>query len=276
MYIGGAEHAVLHLMYSRFVTMALHDIGHLPFEEPFTRFRAHGLLAKDGGKMSKSRGNVVNPDAYFDRLGADTLRMYLVFLGPYERGGEFSDSGIGGVRRFLGRVWDLVVTHADRLVNGPAPLNARQVLHRTIHAVTQDLENLRYNTAVAALMTYLNTLQERDSLYDEEVAGLLLLLAPFAPHLAEELWARLDKPYSIHQQEFPVASAPLLEFETLPVAVQVNGRTRGMVQLSAQASQAEALEAAHQVDAARKLLESESIERVIFVPRRIINLVSRP
>jgi leucyl-tRNA synthetase len=256
--------------------MALHDLGHLAFEEPFVRFRAHGLLAKNGTKMSKSRGNVVNPDMYFDRLGADTLRMYLVFLGPYERGGEFSDTGIGGIRRFLGRVWDLVARHAGHLVDGPAPLDARRMLHRTIHAVTQDLENLQYNTAVAALMTYLNTLQERDSLYDEEVAGLLLLLAPFAPHLAEELWARLGKPYSIHQQEFPVASAPLLEFETLPVAVQVNGRTRGMVQLSAQATQAEALEAAHQVDAARKLLEGESIERVIFVPRRIINLVSRP
>jgi leucyl-tRNA synthetase len=276
MYIGGAEHSVLHLMYSRFITMALHDLGHLAFEEPFVRFRAHGLLAKNGTKMSKSRGNVVNPDMYFDRLGADTLRMYLVFLGPYDRGGEFSDTGIGGIRRFLGRVWDLVARHAGHLVDGPAPLDASRTLHRTIHAVTQDLENLQYNTAVAALMTYLNTLQERDSLYDEEVAGLLLLLAPFAPHLAEELWARLGKPYSIHQQEFPVASAPLLEFETLPVAVQVNGRTRGMVQLSAQASQAEALEAAHQVDAARKLLEGESIERVIFVPRRIINLVSRP
>lgn len=277
MYIGGAEHSVLHLMYSRFITLALHDLGHLPFEEPFVRFRAHGLLAKDGAKMSKSRGNVVNPDAYFDRLGADTLRMYLVFLGPYERGGEFSDSGIGGVRRFLGRVWELVVGHAGRLVVGPAPLEARRMLHRTIHAVTQDLENLRYNTAVAALMTYLNTLHERGSLHDEEVTGLLLLLAPFAPHLAEELWARLvDKPYSIHQQPFPVASASLLEVETLAVAVQVNGRTRGMVQLSPQASQAEALAAARQVDAARKILESGAIERVIYVPRRIINLVGQP
>src|ERR1700704_5346035 len=167
-------------MYTRFVTMAPPDTRHLPFEEPFTRFRAHGLLAKDGGKMSKSRGNVVNPDAYFDRLGADTLRMYLVFLGPYERGGEFSDTGIGGIRRFLGRVWDLVARHARHLVEGPAPLDARRTLHRTIHSVTRDLENLHYNTAVAALMTYLNTLQERDSLHDEEVAGLLLMVAPFA------------------------------------------------------------------------------------------------
>jgi leucyl-tRNA synthetase len=275
MYVGGAEHSVLHLMYSRFITMALHDLGHLPFEEPFRRFRANGQISKDGAKMSKSRGNVVNPDAYFDRLGADTLRMYLVFLGPYERAGEFSDTGIGGIRRFLGRVWDLVLRHAGRLVDDPPPLGARQTLHRTIQAVTQDLEHLRYNTAVAALMTYLNTLHERDTLHDEEVAGLLLLLAPFAPHLAEELWTRLGKPYSVHQQQFPVALASLLEFETVPVAVQLDGRSRGMIQLSPDASQAEALVAARQVDAARRVLESDVVARVIYVPRRIINLVSK-
>src|SRR5437879_1672354 len=129
----------------------------------------------------------------------------------------------------------------------PAPLGAQRIQHRTIHTVTQDLEQLHYNTAVAALMTYLNTLHERDSLHDEEVAGLLLLLAPFAPHLAEELWARLGKPYSIHQQQFPVASASLLEMLTLPVAVQINVRTRGVVQLSPEASQDEALQAARQV-----------------------------
>ena len=275
MYVGGAEHSVLHLMYSRFITLALHELGHLPFEEPFRQFRAHGQLSKDGHKMSKSRGNVVNPDAYFDRLGADTLRMYLVFLGPFERGGEFSDTGIGGIRRFLGRVWDLVVRHAGQLADGQPPLEARQTLHRTIHAVTQDLENLRYNTAVAALMTYLNTLHERATLHDEEVADLLLMLAPLAPHLAEELWARLDKPYSIHQQQFPVACAELLEVDTLPVAVQVDGRSRGMVQLSPQASQADALATARQVEAARRLLDSDGVARVIYVPRRIINLVTR-
>src|SRR5207248_7207148 len=127
--------------------------------------------------------NLVNPDAYFDRLGADTLRMYLVFIGPYNRGGEFSDTGIGGIRRFLGRVWDLVGRHAVRLVDGPAPVDARRALHRTINAVTHDLENLHYNTAIAALMTYLNTLHDRAALHDEEAADLLLMLAPFAPHL---------------------------------------------------------------------------------------------
>jgi leucyl-tRNA synthetase len=276
MYVGGAEHSVLHLLYSRFITMALHDLGHLPFEEPFTRFRAHGLLSSQGTKMAKSRGNVVNPDTYFDRLGADTLRMYLVFLGPFERGGEFSDRGIGGVRRFLGRVWDLVGRHAERLDDGTGPLEARRGLHRTIRAVSQDLENLRYNTAIAALMSYLNTLHERATLHGEEVASLLLMLAPFAPHLAEELWARIGRPYSIHQQRFPVAEAELLQVSTQPVAVQIDGRTRGMVRLSAEASQADALDAARGVESARLVLERGSLGRVIYIRGRIINLVTTP
>ncbi len=274
MYIGGAEHAVLHLLYSRFITMALHDLGHLPFEEPFTRFRAHGLLVKDGAKMSKSRGNVVNPDAYIDRLGADTLRMYLVFVGPYEQGGQFSDRGIGGVRRFLGRVWDLVLRHAGRLAAGPAPLEARQRLHRTIQRVADDLGALRYNTAIAALMEYLNSLQDWQVLHDEEISGLLLLLAPFAPHIAEELWARLDKPYSIHQQAFPVASAELVEVVTAPVAVQINGRTRAVLHLASGATESDALQAAQQVAAVRQHLEQAALRRVIYVPGRVINLVA--
>jgi len=274
MYVGGAEHAVLHLLYSRFIGMALHDLGHVEFEEPFTRFRAHGQLAKDGAKMSKSRGNVVNPDVYFDRFGADTLRLYLMFLGPLERGGEFSDTAIGGVRRFLGRVWELVRRHAGRLVAGPAPLAARRELHRSIAAVTGDLETLRYNTAVATLMSYLNTLHDRDTLYDEEVTGLLLMLAPFAPHLAEELWARLGKPYSIHQQAFPVASAALVDVATVSVPVQVNGRTRGVVELSADAAEADAVEAAHHVEVVRQALAHAAVERVVYVPRRILNIVT--
>jgi leucyl-tRNA synthetase len=275
MYIGGAEHAVLHLLYSRFITMALHDLGYLQFEEPFSRFRAHGLLIKDGSKMSKSRGNVVNPDDYFDRLGADTLRMYLVFLGPYERGGEFSDSGIGGISRFLARVWHLVSDHVDRIHLELPPLDRRQTLHRAIATVAFDLEHLRYNTAVAALMTYVNSLDDRAELYDEEATDLLLLLAPFAPHLAEALWARLNKPYSIHQQSFPVPKADLLEQAMFQVVVQVNGRTRGVVELAADASEQEAVAAARQVAPARAAIDRGNLQRVIYVPRRVINLVGR-
>ena len=266
MYIGGAEHSVLHLLYSRFITMALHDLGQLSFEEPFARFRAHGLLAKDGSKMSKSRGNVVNPDNYFDRLGADTLRMYLVFLGPYDRGGEFSDAGIGGVRRFLGRVWDLVLRAQIAAVSPPE--ERRRVLHHTIRAVTADLEHLHYNTAVAALMAYLNTLTPHDSLYEEEVTAFLKLLAPFCPHIAEELWHRLEQPYSIHQQPFPSADPSLLEMASVSVAVQLNGRTRGQVQLAPDATEREAIEAA------RPVIGAAAIRRVIYVPRRVLNVLT--
>ena len=273
MYIGGAEHSVLHLLYSRFITMALHDLGYLEFEEPFTRFRAHGLLSKDGSKMSKSRGNVINPDAYFERLGADTLRLYLVFLGPYDRGGDFSDAGISGMRRFLGRVWDLVQRHAGRLTDATPATQMRQTLHQTIRQVRYDLEHLRYNTAIAALMTYVNTLQERDILHEEEVSALLRMLAPFAPHIAEELWSQLGKPYSIHQHSFPEPSQAVLEVKTVPVAVQLNGRTRGLIQLARDATEAEALATARSVNLAREPLDMARLRRVVYVPGRILNFV---
>jgi len=268
MYIGGAEHSVLHLLYSRFITMALHDLGHVGFEEPFTRFRAHGLLASNGSKMSKSRGNVVNPDAYFNRVGADALRMYLVFLGPYDRGGEFSDAGIGGVRRFLGRVWELAVH--GKILDSTPPLDRRRALHHAIHSVFSDLEGLRYNTAVASLMSYLNILTSRDSIHEEEISAFLRLLAPFCPHITEELWRRLGKPYSIHQQSFPVADPVLLDTESVRIAVQVNGRTRGQLQLAPDATEREAVEAA----AALGVIGVAAIRRVVYVPRRVLNVLT--
>jgi leucyl-tRNA synthetase len=275
MYIGGAEHSVLHLLYSRFVTLALHDLGHLHFGEPFTRFRAHGLLLKDGAKMSKSRGNVVNPDAYFARLGADTLRMYLMFVGPYDRGGDWSDKGIGGIRRFLGRVWDLCLRHAGHLEAGDAPVARRRVLHTTIRQVTADVEQLRYNTAIAALMAYSNTLHAVETLCAEELHALLLMLAPFAPHLAEELWQRLGMAYSIHSQRFPEASTAVLQAETVRLVVQVNGRARGVLDLPSQATEEEALAAALELESARRALPSAAgPPRVVYVPRKVINLVT--
>jgi len=155
-YIGGNEHAVLHLMYTRFITMALHDFGLVPFEEPFKKFRAHGLIIKDGAKMSKSRGNVVNPDVYLDEHGADVFRMYMMFLGPYEEGGDFRDEGISGVRRFLDGVWRLVREYE---AGAPAPDALVRCTHRTIKKVGDDIETLHYNTAIAALMTLLNDIR---------------------------------------------------------------------------------------------------------------------
>ena len=274
MYVGGAEHSVLHLLYSRFIGLALHDLGHLPFDEPFKKFRANGMLMKDGAKMAKSRGNVVNPDVYFARHGADSLRMYLMFLGPLERGGDWTDKGFGGIRRFLGRVWDLCVQHAQNLDPDEAPSDRRRVLHRAIRQVSVELEQLRYNTAIAALMAYSNTLQVNTRLHLEEVRGLLLMLAPLAPHITEELWHRLGLPYSIHQQRFPEASEAVLHSDVVRVVVQVDGRVRGTVELSAGASEAEALEAALQLAEVRRRINGTRPAQVVYVPSRVINLVS--
>ena len=273
MYIGGREHSVLHLMYTRFITMALHDLGYLPFDEPFKHFRAHGIITKDGAKISKSRGNIINPDAYIATWGADTVRTYLMFMGPYTQGCDFSDRGISGVRRFLNRIWNLVVKHASRLNSGTAPEAYRQRLHATIKSVTEDIRELGYNTAIASLMVYVSSIQQRDRLYAEEVAGLLLLLAPFAPHITEELWERIGRRYSIHQQAWPVADPALLVRETETIAIQINGRPRGTVELPTGAAQDAAVEAARQVEAVQRHLNSSAIQRVVYVPGRIINLV---
>ncbi len=155
MYIGGNEHAVLHLLYSRFITMVLKDLGHIDFEEPFERFRAHGLIVKDGAKMSKSRGNVVVPDEYIEEYGADTFRTYLMFIGPYQEGGDFREAGITGPYHFLNRLWDTALSADDR----PLDAGVEQKLHATIKKVTEALEALSYNTAIAAMMEYLNVLR---------------------------------------------------------------------------------------------------------------------
>ncbi|HEX5831221.1 MAG TPA: leucine--tRNA ligase, partial [Gemmatimonadaceae bacterium] len=198
-YIGGNEHAVLHLLYARFVTMALHDGGHLSFEEPFTRFRAHGLIIKDGAKMSKTKGNVVNPDQFIDEWGADAFRTYLMFLGPYEQGGDFRDKGISGVKRFLDRLWSSVHAALDAGGNGAAADEVvLRKLHQTIRKVSEDVPRLGYNTAIAAMMEYMNVLRagERTPVR-AEVEPLVQLVAPFAPHVAEELWERLGHAESV-------------------------------------------------------------------------------
>ncbi|MGI9041101.1 MAG: leucine--tRNA ligase, partial [Gemmatimonadales bacterium] len=185
-YIGGNEHAVLHLLYARFITMVLHELGHVHFDEPYRKFRAHGLIVKDGAKMSKSRGNVVIPDEYIAKWGADTFRMYLMFLGPFQEGGDFRDEGISGPRRFLEKVWTLV---GEAIRTGPEDETRHNLLvkyHQTVKRVTEGLDELRYNTSIAALMEFVNTLRAETCTHRDMVEGLVLMLAPFAPHFAEE------------------------------------------------------------------------------------------
>jgi leucyl-tRNA synthetase len=273
MYIGGAEHSVLHLLYSRFITMALHDMDLVPFEEPYNRFRAHGLLIKDGAKMSKTHGNVVSPDEYIATYGADTLRMYLMFLGPYDQGGDFSDRGIAGMRRFLVRVWDLMLRHQGRFDREPCPPAARRTLHQFLQKVHDDTLALKYNTAIATFMQFANTLQGRATLSVEEIEPFVLMLAPYAPFLAEELWSRLGQPYSVHQQRWPEYDPAQLMAETVNVAVQVDGRTRAVVAMPVDASQEVAERIAREAPAAARYLDGQVPKRVVYVPGRMINFV---
>ena len=272
-YIGGNEHAVLHLLYSRFITMVLHDAGMLDFEEPFRKFRAHGLIVKDGAKMSKSRGNVVVPDQYIDKWGADTFRTYLMFLGPFQEGGDFRDAGISGPRRFLDKVWDLVTlaTHPDCR---DAEIR-REVLikwHQVKQRVAEEIEQLRYNTAIAALMELVNVLRDQNCAERRLVSELVQMTAPFAPHFAEECWERLGHRTTIFDSTWPSYDPTLTIEDTITVAVQVNGKTRGSVVVPRDSTEAVVRAAAEADPAVAKYLAGE-IKKVIWVPGRMLSFV---
>ncbi|MGD8866129.1 MAG: leucine--tRNA ligase [Gemmatimonadales bacterium] len=273
-YIGGEEHAVLHLMYSRFITMALHDLRHLPFEEPYKKFRKHGLIVREGAKMSKSRGNVVIPDEYVEQYGADTFRTYLMFLGPYEEGGDFREQGITGISRFFDRVWDMIVNL--ELDDGPPETDDLiQKLHATIKKVTEDVSTLQYNTAIAAMMEYLNVVRaEGRSPRRSEVEPLVAMIAPFAPHLAEELWQRLGHEESIFiGANWPEYDPALAVADQVDIAVQVNGRLRATVKVPRGASEDEVKTKALAEDGVQRHMDAKQIRKVIFVPDRLINIV---
>ncbi len=272
-YTGGAEHSVLHLLYARFVTKVFKDLGLISsFDEPFPRFFAHGLIIKDGAKMSKSKGNVVVPDNYIKKLGSDTLRTYLMFLGPFNMGGDFRDSGIEGMNRFLKRVWTILT--AQTLVSTPLDHTANSEMHQTVKGVTEDIEEFRYNTAIAKIMTYYNYLSRKDEVSRIEAKVLLQLLAPFAPHLTEELWHELGFEESIHISSWPEYDNALIERGVVVIAVQVNGKLRGTFELSApKASQEEVEKIAHEDQGVQSHLQGKTIHKVIYVPGKILNFV---
>ncbi len=274
MYVGGQEHAVLHLMYSRFVTMALKDLGQLSFGEPFRRFRAHGLLIKDGAKMSKSRPNLVSPDEYVDAWGADALRTYLLFLGPYQAGGDFRDTDIIGVRRFLERLWRYI-TRNDFISDPPADPELLALLHSKIEKVTQDIRVLRYNTAIAALMELLNGLMRRRRHHRECARALLKLIGPFAPFIAHEFWERLGETGLLLDQPWPHCDEALARPQRVEVVIQIDGKTRGRQRVPIDTAQAEVERVALESPDIRKWVEGRQIVRRVFVPNRLLNLVTR-
>ena len=273
-YIGGNEHAVLHMLYSRFIAMVLRDLGHVEFEEPFRRFRAHGLIVKDGAKMSKSRGNVVIPDEYIARWGADTFRTYLMFLGPFQEGGDFRDESISGPRRFLEKVWALMLEATrNARVGEDIPRHVEVKWHETLKKAHDDLESLRYNTAISALMELVNTLRDAGCADRRIVEDLVVMLAPFAPHFAEECWERLGHGASVFEEEWPEWDEALTVEESVEVAVQVGGRTRSKIVVRRGSGEELVTAAALADPTTRRFLGDRPVRKTIYVPDRLVNLV---
>ena len=231
LYFGGAEHSVLHLMYSRFVNMVMFDKGLLGTEEPFPRFFAHGLMIKDGAKMSKSRGNVVNPDEYVKKFGADTLRMYEMFLGPMDGYPDFRDSGIEGMQRFLQKVYRLFELP---ITNNQIPNNElNSKIHKTIQGVTEDIKEFKYNTAIAKIMQLVNVFTEYKVQSTKYLEALALLLAPFAPHMMEEAWVEaLHQPFSIHKAQWPAYDPKMIVQDEVTIVIQINGKVRSQLTIN--------------------------------------------
>ena len=317
MYTGGAEHSVLHLLYSRFVWKALRDWGYLDFsarsaqcglgwDEPFSTFFAHGLVIKDGSKMSKSKGNVVNPDEYIASYGADALRIYLMFMGPFSQGGDFRDSAMEGVSRWLNRVWKIVMGSMTKS-RSPMSEKVQKALNKLVKKVGEDMEHRRYNTAIASMMEFTNLVAlEGGTVTEDEAKVLVKLLAPLAPHLAEEMWENLAKsekrkvkseqekeqgvvrknsfalsvlrsPFSssVHVQSWPEFDASILAEDEVTVAVQINGKTRATIATSlVKIKEESAFVSLCQNDArVKKYLDGKKILKTIVVPGKLVNFV---
>jgi leucyl-tRNA synthetase len=289
-YMGGVEHAVMHLLYSRFFTKVLRDLGLLEFGEPFKRLYNQGIiLGEDNEKMSKSRGNVVNPDDYVAQVGADTVRVFLMFLGPWSGGGPWNTQGIQGPWRFLNSVWDLAAETAENGApsrnGGGSPAGAQQadadlqrLMHKTTKLVTERYEAFQYNTTVSELMSYRNELQKlrgkvAPALWREAIERLLLLLAPAAPHMTEELWHRLGHDQSIHLQAWPTYDEALTVETQVTVVVQVNGKVRDQLSLAPGLSEDEVRPLVLERAKVREQLNGHDIVKWIYVPNRLVNLV---
>ncbi|MDO8552217.1 MAG: leucine--tRNA ligase [bacterium] len=273
LYSGGAEHTTMHLLYSRFWHKALFDLGLVGESEPYKRRMNRSLiLGPDGQKMSKSRGNVIDPDLVVERLGADTVRMYLAFIGPYNEVSSYpwNPDGVVGIRRFLERVWRMGQSTVDSpqlTVNA----NIEPVLHRTVKKIGEDIALLKFNTAISSLMILLNAIEKEGAIGQEQFGVFLKLLSPFAPHITEELWHEAGNKSSIHLEKWPVFDPALLRDENVTIAIQINGRTRGEVQVPTDSDKKTVEDAA--LAAVGSRVEGKKILRTIYVPSRLVNFV---
>ncbi len=273
-YSGGSEHTTMHLLYARFFTKALYDLALVPVDEPFNeRFNRGLIMGPDGQKMSKSKGNVVNPDEFVQKYGADAVRIYLAFIGPYNEPGNYpwNLDGVASMRKFLERINRLVDRHLEASPPSETTEKVEQMLAKVNAKVAEDGDRFKFNTGVAALMTLMNELEDADTVPSSVLLSLVTMLAPFAPHLAEDLWKKLGGEGSVHQQSWPAtALATATEKE---VTVQVNGKRRGSILLAVDASEGDATAAARAIPAVVSALGGKEPKRVIFVPSKIINLV---
>ncbi|MDH4187276.1 MAG: class I tRNA ligase family protein, partial [Nitrospira sp.] len=281
-YIGGAEHAVMHLLYARFIAKALYDAKLIHFDEPFTRLRHQGIITHQGEKMSKSRGNVVNPDDFVGNYGSDVFRMYMMFMGDYEQGGDWSDEGITGIHRFVNRLWRFVEEHSGDGAPGDLPADLNYALNYAVQQVTQDLTELHFNTAISRMMELLNALYEKAA--QGQIPGLAGLLdvfaglvAPFAPHLGEELWHKLHpekkETESVFDQPWPNYDPAALVKTTYTLVVQVNGKLRDRMVVPADMDEKGALALAQASERLTPCLSGKTIRKVIFVPGKLLNVV---
>jgi leucyl-tRNA synthetase len=279
-YVGGGEHAVLHLMYARFWHKALHDLGHVSTEEPFRRLTHQGLiLGEDGVKMSKSRGNVINPDAVVAEFGADSLRLFEMFMGPLEMTKPWSTKGVEGVHRFLNRAWRMIVGDEDagvvaRVVDRPMAADEERTVHATIMKVTEDIEAGRFNTAISALMIFVNEFINREDKPLEAMLRFAVLLEPFAPHMAEELWSRLGNEGTIAFEPWPAYDPAKIAEDDVEIVLQVNSKIKAKVRVPV-GTEAEALERiALEVEAIRDLVAGKSIRKVVTVKDKLVNVIA--
>jgi leucyl-tRNA synthetase len=298
-YIGGIEHAVLHLLYARFYTKVLRDLGLTKIDEPFMALLSQGMVIKDGAKMSKSKGNVVSDDYVREKYGADTGRLFELFAAPPEKDLEWNDQGIEGASRFLNRVWRFVIAHLDEIKAAPAAAPSslsdagfafRRTIHETIQRVTDDIEReFHFNTAIAAIMELVNALQafeaatgdgaratpEHAALMREAVETTLHLLGPFCPHVTEELWEQLGHRESLFKQRWPVADPAALRKTEVTIVVQVDGKVRGRLQVGVNVADDQVRQLALGDDRVKPWVERRRIEKVVVVPNRLVNIVTR-
>ena len=269
-YIGGAEHAVLHLLYARFFTKVLFDLKYVDFNEPFTVLRNQGLImGPDGGKMSKSRGNVINPDEVVSRFGADSIRLYEMFMGEFAESKPWDAHGISGVRRFLERVWNLTTMMTD----GADDMEATRALHKTIKKVTEDIKEMKFNTAISAMMIFSNKVVEKQIIAKDSLEKFLKLLAPFAPHITEEIWEEMGHEESIFKESWPAFEGAFTVDKEITLVVQVNGKVRDTLIVRAEIGDEEAKAKALSSEKIRKWLEGKTIKNVVVVKGKLVNIV---